>query len=227
MPDLKRLAAHVRSSDGLLTTQRRRDGAHASIAHDQMQVMVIKVPSAVARCLINSGSRQRDPAVCMMDVYDVIIVGAGPCGLAVAARLRESAPAALFTDEEHRRYQWIRRHGRKMSIKHVKNGRVSAAAPPPGDPQYSMLVLDAEHDRWMGRWDRLFGTYGISHLRSHMLWHVDPQDRDSLLAQAYLEGREGELTEMKGCVGKEISKHLHKKRGRYIGARATASTTTA
>ena len=32
-------------------------------------------------------------------IYDVIIVGAGPCGLAVAARLRERTPSALFTDD--------------------------------------------------------------------------------------------------------------------------------
>ncbi|KAH8885558.1 hypothetical protein GQ53DRAFT_828948 [Thozetella sp. PMI_491] len=152
-------------------------------------------------------------------IHDVIIVGAGPCGLAVAARLRESNPAALFTDEEHRRFQWMKRHGRKMALKHVKGGRVSNAAPS-AQPAYDMVVLDAEHDAWMGRWNRLFATYDIRHLRSHMLWHVDPGDRDSLLSKAYEQGRESELVEMKGCVGKELSKHTKKKRqGKFIGSK--------
>lgn len=38
------------------------------------------------------------------DIYNVLIVAAGPCDLSIAARLREHTPAALFTDEEHRRY---------------------------------------------------------------------------------------------------------------------------
>jgi ribulose 1,5-bisphosphate synthetase/thiazole synthase len=37
-------------------------------------------------------------------INDVLIVGAGPCGLAVAARMREATPSALFTDVEHQRY---------------------------------------------------------------------------------------------------------------------------
>lgn len=160
-------------------------------------------------------------------VHDVIIIGAGPCGLAVAARLREPSPAALFTDEEHRRIQWLQRHRRKMAIKHVsiKNGRT---APPndtsqtsqAGRPDYDVVVLDAEHDTWLGRWQRLFKAYDIKHLRSHMLWHVDPKDRDSLLAHVRQLGRESELVEMKGCVGKEMSKHAKKARqGRYTGSR--------
>ena len=62
-------------------------------------------------------------------VHDVVIVGAGPCGLAVAARLCEHTPSAIFTDEEHQRYHWIRKHGARMSIKNRKNGQVSQAAP--------------------------------------------------------------------------------------------------
>lgn len=162
-----------------------------------------------------SSSLDLDP-----EVYDVIIVGAGPCGLAVAARLQEQTPAAIFTDEEHRRYHWIRRYGRNMSIKHVKSGKTSYAANDLNRAAYSMVVLDAEHDVWMGRWNRLFNTYEIPHLRSHLLWHIDPLDRDSLLAKACDENKLTELTEMKGCVGKEVSKHLQKKRrGQFVGSR--------
>ncbi|KND91634.1 hypothetical protein TOPH_03915 [Tolypocladium ophioglossoides CBS 100239] len=146
----------------------------------------------------------------MEEVYDVIIVGAGPCGLSTAARLREHTPAALFTDEEHRRYHWIGQYGNKVALKNVRSGKISPGKHA-GRPEYSMLVLDATDDNWLGRWKNLFSTYDISHLRSPMLWHVDPLDRDSLLAHAYSEERAGELVEIKNCVGKEISKHTRKK----------------
>ncbi|POR35996.1 Uncharacterized protein TPAR_03831 [Tolypocladium paradoxum] len=144
------------------------------------------------------------------EVYDVIIVGAGPCGLSTAARLREHTPAALFTDEEHRRYHWIGKYGNKVTLKSVRSGKISSGKHA-ARPEYSMLVLDATDGNWLGRWKTLFSTYDISHLRSPMLWHVDPLDRDSLLAHAYAEERAGELVEIKNCVGKEISKHAKKK----------------
>jgi hypothetical protein len=146
------------------------------------------------------------------DVYDVLVIGAGPCGLAISARLHEHTPAALFTDEEHRRFHWISKYGNKMPLKHVRSGKIS---PPQhsAKPQYKMLVLDADSDTWMGRWNRLFKMYDISHLRSPMLWHVDPLDRDALLAHAYANDRADELVEIRNCVGKEISKHGRKKSG--------------
>lgn len=146
------------------------------------------------------------------DILDVIIVGAGPCGLAVAARLSESTPAALFTDEEHRRYQWLHRHGRNVTLKNAKNGKISRG-PTTQRPRYRTAVLDATDDKWMARWNTLFKTYDISHLRSPMLWHVDPADRDSLLSFAHVNQRQDELIELRGCVGKEISKHKKKVKG--------------
>lgn len=143
-------------------------------------------------------------------IYDVIIIGAGPCGLATAARLREQTPAALFTDEEHRRFRWIGKHGNKVSVKKTKSGKTKTRRPSNG-PGYNMLALDATSDKWLGRWHYLFSTFEISHLRSPMLWHADPFDRDSLLAYTYENKREGELVEIRNCVGKEISKHGHKK----------------
>ncbi|KAF9638645.1 FAD binding domain-containing protein [Lasiodiplodia theobromae] len=146
-------------------------------------------------------------------VHDVVIVGAGPCGLAVAARLCEHTPSAIFTDEEHQRYHWIRKHGARMSIKNRKNGQVSQAAPRLGR-RYSTLVLDATGDQWLSRWNKLFKTFEITNLRSPMFFHVDPGDRDGLLAYAHEQHRENELVEIRECVGKEISKHLRKQRAK-------------
>ncbi|KAF5665416.1 FAD-binding protein [Fusarium circinatum] len=156
------------------------------------------------------------------EIYDVLVIGAGPCGLAISARLHEHTPAALFTDEEHRRFHWISKYGNKMPLKHVRSGKIS---PPKhaAKPQYKMLVLDADSDTWMGRWNRLFKMYDISHLRSPMLWHVDPLDRDALLAHAYANDRADELVEIRNCVGKEVSKHGRKKSGqRACGRRQEA-----
>ncbi|KAL7930259.1 hypothetical protein V8C35DRAFT_283624 [Trichoderma chlorosporum] len=156
------------------------------------------------------------------EVYDVIIVGAGPCGLSTASRLRERTPAALFTDEEHRRFHWIGKYGKHVSLKHVKSGKISQ--PHRSRPEYKMLVLDSTDNKWLGRWNHLFKTYDISHLRSPMLWHVDPLDRNALLAHAHFNQRENELVEIRNCVGKEISKHASKKmaKGRVCGGKQEA-----
>ncbi|KAI1081689.1 hypothetical protein F5B20DRAFT_579020 [Whalleya microplaca] len=150
-------------------------------------------------------------------LHDVVIVGAGPCGLAVAARLSEHMPAANFSDDEHQRYHWIRRHGDKASIKNYKTGsetRRKSSATSSSRAQLDLLVLDATDDRWMSRWGRLFKTFDIPHLRSPMFFHIDPAERDGLLAYAYRNDRGDELKEIRGCVGKEMSKHQRKKRER-------------
>lgn len=150
---------------------------------------------------------------CAEEVHDVLIIGAGPCGLAVAARLCEHSPSAVFTDEEHRRYHWIRKHGGQMSIKHKKDGRVTnAKTARRHGRRYSTLVLDGTGDHWMTRWNNLFKMFEITHLRSPMFFHVDPGDRDALLAFTHERDRETELEEIRDCVGKEISKHQRKKK---------------
>lgn len=153
------------------------------------------------------------------DIYDVLIIGAGPCGLAAASRIREQAPSAMFTDEEHRRFHWLSKHGKRVALKQTKTGRVMPAASSEHRTEYKMAVLDASDAKWLGRWRKLFSAYDIKHLRSPMLWHVDPLDRDSLLSHAHFQGREDELVEIRGCVGKEISKHQKKKKGRFSGSK--------
>jgi hypothetical protein len=147
-------------------------------------------------------------------IHDVLIIGAGPSGLAVAARLREHTPSALYTDEEHRRFHWLRKHAGHSSIKDRRTGRVKPASrvPPPRD----LLVLDAEGKEWLSRWNALFAAFRISHLRSPMFFHPDPGDRDALLAFAHEQQRTGELEEIAGCVGKELSKHKRKMRRREM-----------
>ncbi|KAI9763254.1 MAG: hypothetical protein M1835_007878 [Candelina submexicana] len=159
-------------------------------------------------------------AVTEPEIYDVIIIGAGPCGLATAARLCESSPSSLFTDIEHQRYHWIKKHDERMSIKSSRRGSVRSPKCPisvggadcPGKPRlpYTMLVLDSTAGEWCGKWNKLFKAFCISHLRSPMFFHPDPRDRDGLLAYAYEQARENELREITNVVGKELSKHKRK-----------------
>lgn len=75
-----------------------------------------------------------------------------------------------------------------------------------------MMVLDGTGDRWMEKWNRAFKTLEIDQLRSPMFFHVDPSDRDGMLAYTQETGRDKDLWEITGCVGKELSKHKKKKK---------------
>ncbi|KIW86598.1 uncharacterized protein Z519_12782 [Cladophialophora bantiana CBS 173.52] len=146
-------------------------------------------------------------------VYDVAIIGSGPCGLAVAARLRESTPSALFTDDEHSRY-WRRFNRRETIENEHKSQRRAIRSNLNGNPasSRSIVVLDALSDEWMCAWQERFRRLQIDHLRSPLFFHPDPRDRDSLLAFSHLHCRTDELQEIPNVAGKEISKHRVKKK---------------
>lgn len=183
------------------------------------------------------------------DIHDVIIIGAGPCGLAVAARMHEETPSAMFTDEEHQRYHWIKKHTGRMRL--VQAGRSksnavrtekwtrglnstepererrestgsassvpslsssSSSSTSTSAASLSTLVLDGSGEQWMQRWHDGFRVLEIQQLRSPMFFHVDPSDRDGMLAYTQETEREEDLWEISGCVGKEMSKHKKKKR---------------
>ncbi|KKK19581.1 hypothetical protein ARAM_006539 [Aspergillus rambellii] len=164
-------------------------------------------------------------------LLDTLIIGAGPCGLAVAARLREHTPSALFTDEEHQRYHWINKHRGKMNIVRARGGKLRGVSyrgrrgsgslvsdsgwsreregavesakeeEEEEEENPSLLVLDSSGTKWLNRWHRAFQTLEIQQLRSPMFFHVDPGDRDGMLAYTREMGREGDLWEISGTIG--------------------------
>lgn len=188
------------------------------------------------------------------EIRDVIIIGAGPCGLAVAARIHEETPSAMFTDEEHQRYHWIKKHTGRMNLVQARHSKIngvkaekwnggrkcpcdqetnsqrrastdsvssvpslSSSTSTSSNDSISTVVLDGTGDQWMTRWNNAFRALEIKQLRSPMFFHVDPGDRDGMLAYTQETGREEDLWEISGCVGKEMSKHKKKKKKRLGG----------
>ncbi|RKO91278.1 hypothetical protein BDK51DRAFT_16881 [Blyttiomyces helicus] len=150
--------------------------------------------------------------------HDVIIIGGGPQALAVASRLREQTPGALYTDTEHERLLWHVRHKKRApNVQNIDPLAVhSESYPCAATPrELSILVLDKGAGKWMHQWRRGFEALEISHLRSPMFFHPDPSDPDALKAFALREGREKELVEIEGVVSRMVSKHEQKKK-RYV-----------
>lgn len=186
------------------------------------------------------------------ELLDVIIIGAGPCGLGVAARLREETPSAIFTDEEHQRYHWINKHSGRMPLVRAHKKRIrgvkadkwngnnnrSRASMIMGNnynddaenntsssssSSISSIVLDGSGTRWMEKWRGLFKILEIDFLRSPMFFHIDPLDRDGMLAYSQVTGRDHvgkDLWELSGCVGREFSKHKQRKMRKQVKAGA-------
>ncbi|KAI5481763.1 FAD binding domain protein [Pseudohyphozyma bogoriensis] len=178
-------------------------------------------------------------SIASSNFFSVVCVGGGPHGLALAARLAEDRPAALYTDLEHARLSWLRKQeagkkaeGRRRSVKghwaarklveptSVVTGLASDGVE--GESGTTIKVFDNVSDGWMGKWKRFFKRLEISHLRSPMFFQPSPADEDALVAYARRMGKEDELVPIAGVVGKEKSKHARKKGGRKIVGQDTA-----
>ncbi|GAA5981399.1 hypothetical protein JCM10908_004095 [Rhodotorula pacifica] len=169
--------------------------------------------------------------VAEMDWSPLIIIGSGPHALALATRLNEPRPAALYTDLEHARLSWLQRDaahatGRRQAVKghwparKLVTPRVATLAQPrneadedlAAEPRPSIQVLDSSGSLWLSRWDAFFAGLSITHLRSPMTFHPSPADADALVGYAQRTSREDELEPIKGVVGSEFSKYQRKKR---------------
>lgn len=159
------------------------------------------------------------------EITDILLIGAGPSALALATRLNEPTPSALFTDDEHRRFWWLRKHSQHAAIKQFRTGKTTRHRAPDGSTATSargqegpsMVVLDLSGAEWMTKWNGLFSTLEIEHLRSPMFFHPDPADRDGLLGFVHAQQRSDECNVITGCVGREISKHRKKQKQQQAG----------
>lgn len=154
--------------------------------------------------------------------FEVVIVGGGTCGLAVASRLCEDTPGSIFTEDEHQRFHWLRQRGNKVNLINRNVTSKTKFKPPSLTNMYKskkkyspeeILVLDGVSDKWLGQWDHQFETCLIPYLRSPMFFHPDPVNVDAMVSYAYSTNQEGpkHLKEIENVVGREYSKHQQKK----------------
>ncbi|GAA5922918.1 uncharacterized protein JCM15063_003467 [Sporobolomyces koalae] len=254
---LDRTLVDVEASDGKLDDREvvSLTSSHSS-DEDRAAYSFPSSPSSVDSCLLTSSDFDADdisstdsctdPACCPAPPRAVekpylipetsfsplIVVGAGPHSLALAARLSEPRPAALYTDLEHARLSWLQREqaqdGRRTKHKRqtvkghwsqrkiIAPKTVTIARTAQEKNVQGIQVLDSTADHWLGRWKGFFAGLRIKHLRSPMLFHPAPADVDALVAYSRRMSAEHELEPIHGVVGKELSKHQKKKRTQKV-----------
>lgn len=117
--------------------------------------------------------------------FDLVIIGAGPAGLAVVTRILETRPAALYTEEEHHHLHWLRKKEgnapkgtQRLGVLKTKasgrgaervlvgrkdiggdNDTTDETCGCPGEMK--ILVIDKVGKGWMAHWDRMFAALEI------------------------------------------------------------------
>ena len=110
--------------------------------------------------------------------YDVVIVGAGPAGLACLSAIQE--PYSLDQMNEHQIHR---------AARHLHNNNKSNDQLHDDDRRHhhsrkkTVAVIDG-HDTWMTGWRQNFQTLDIQYLRSPAMAHPDMFDQHALLAFA-------------------------------------------
>lgn len=107
--------------------------------------------------------------------FDLVVIGAGPAALTLVARILESRPAALYTDQEHLYLHWLKRKHNPPLIRTRKMGsggdRVAFSSLPQVqvrnvdfgrcESRLRILVIDKLGGGWMESWDRQFSSFDI------------------------------------------------------------------
>ena len=110
------------------------------------------------------------------EVHDVVIVGAGPHGLAVLSSLHSSS--AWMTDMQ-----------RERSFQGAKDKTAGRKK-----QQWSVCVVDDQP--WLGAWHKRFEALDIEWLRSPAMAHPSAFNEDALLEFANRTGRTDELRDL-------------------------------
>lgn len=109
-------------------------------------------------------SKSSFPVIQPEDFHDVVVIGAGPNGLALVSRLCEVNPPSIYTDLEHARLSWLggHQHAKVSGRQRKLVGRKSSSG---AGKNPNVAVFDAAGDEWMNTWKNVgFSCSLASHI---------------------------------------------------------------
>ena len=99
--------------------------------------------------------------------FEVLVIGGGTCGLSISARLLETHPGSLFTEDEHQRFHWLKHRGNKVNLINSKHSNYQYKQ---NFLSKDILILDSLGDKFMTGWNSQFDACKIPYLRSPMFF---------------------------------------------------------